>query len=728
MEDFAKDLELRRSFKFLLAQNPNHFGNLSELDIPDILPPVDPKVGDTTYEELTCLGYNPDTGILTAIVELKQGSGYSGGPCTSGSREYVRFYADYGDGVWVDKGVTSFVAHDLGFDEDLCYAVSIELDPAKRSCCDRDPVLPKIRAILSWETEPAPDMPNWVPVWGNRLERDVQVEPSNSFACQLTDVLDFEGIEKINPQLMSQIKTMIDQAGPGPKQIVNLPDLVAKAADDGEDKLLPLRQAFPLVAKMAADKTDISAFQAIQGLNIDLSPFDDFIANPSFDTTYEELHCVGLDRDLSLLHGVIQIKRPSGFSGDLCTDGSKEYIAFYLDFGSGWEYQGTTSVVVHDIPQTPDGGLWYQAALPVNLEDHQKVFCETGQARIRGILSWASAPPANDPDYVPHWGDREDCWIEIKPLRPNQVPGKLTPFLDTIGNMPVDQIDALGYANGDSVGMTFTANQSPFGGAILFGGHIAFPTAANMQYRIMVKGPSDPVAKPFTTAFTAAVTTIVGPSISFTNEAQVADIEGWFNYIPTNGPVIFKSVAGNLLARFAGSEEGLHQVFVEVREAGTNVILATSTTEHFLVDNTRPQVDVEITSGGGNCSKFGVSEVIVGTFSMTDSQDHAHSLSLSVTPSAEAGGGTLAITSAVPAGMAASFPIVDGSGTSTAVSMSFAASTLHTNGVTSGQWELDTTDMEPCGYNIRILGIDRTIVNSGFIGWTASDIAGFCLE
>ena len=63
----------------------------------------------------------------------------------------------------------------------------------------------------------------------------------------------------------------------------------------------------------------------------------------------------------------------------------------YLDFGSGWEYMGTTSVQVHDIPQIRDGGLCYLATLPVSLTEHQMKWCETGKARIRGILSWNDA-------------------------------------------------------------------------------------------------------------------------------------------------------------------------------------------------------------------------------------------------------------------------------------------------------------------------------------------------
>ena len=59
-------------------------------------------------------------------------------------------------------------------------------------------------------------------------------------------------------------------------------------------------------------------------------------------------------------------------------------------------------------------------------------------------------------------------------------------------------------------------------------------------------------------------------------------------------------------------------------------------------------------------------------------------------------------------------------------SLSYAAFTLDTSGV-SGTWELITTGMAPCGYNIRIDGADRTIVNSATIGWPASDIEGVCL-
>ena len=91
MADLKDDIVLRQSMRLRLHQNPNFSGNLKDLGIEELPAPVFEKIGDTFYEELTCLGYNPDTEILAAVVRIKQGSGYLGGPCTAGSQEYVRF-------------------------------------------------------------------------------------------------------------------------------------------------------------------------------------------------------------------------------------------------------------------------------------------------------------------------------------------------------------------------------------------------------------------------------------------------------------------------------------------------------------------------------------------------------------------------------------------------------------------------------------------------------------
>lgn len=84
----------RFQMKQLLAINPNYFGTLAESQ----LPPVLELAGNTTSEELTCVGYNPATAVLEATVAVKQNGGYAGNLCGPGSYEYVRFYLDYGSG------------------------------------------------------------------------------------------------------------------------------------------------------------------------------------------------------------------------------------------------------------------------------------------------------------------------------------------------------------------------------------------------------------------------------------------------------------------------------------------------------------------------------------------------------------------------------------------------------------------------------------------------------
>lgn len=719
MADLKDDVALRTSMRLRLQQNPNFFGNLKDLDLKGLPAPVFVKVGDTTYEELTCLGYNPDTEILTAIVRIKQSAGYMGGPCSPGSREYVRFYLDYGDGTWVDHGAASFEIHDLGFTDPLCYAVSVKIKPKRKSCCGDKPVLPTVRAILSWNVAPPANQPNWAPIWGNRLERDIQIEPRSPWLCLILDKIDIEGIQKINPDLLAKLNGLIEDAGPAPKPIAPLSQQIGKK--DRGDTAHVARLVYPMLASMAANPeapADLSALKSWKQIEIDIDKIGDIIFAPNFNTTYEELRCVGLDRDLSLLHGIVQVKRPNGYSGGLCTQGSREYIAFYLDFGSGWEYQGTTFVDVHDVG-VPRGGLWYQASLPVNLDKHRQEWCRTGRARIRGILSWAVPPAPNDANHVPVWGDREDCWIEVRPWPKGVIPGQTTPVLEAIGRMAVAQIDGAGFANGGSVGGTFTAKDAPFGGIITMSGIIANPSNLSLQYRVMVKAPSDAVAKAQTKTFGISVTTVIGSTVTFSSQSQIA-VGDWFTYVPQNGPAVFKSVAESLLYVFQATEQGLHTVYLQVREAGASVILATSGVEAFFVDNSAPVADVTITSGGGNCSKFKVGEVLVGTYSMSDA--HSGGLSLSVTPAAAASGGLLAITSVVPA--APLPPLLPGPSASNSLSYPLR---LTTSGA-SGQWELDTTGMKPCGYNIRIVANDRTIVNSSGVSWQAYDDEGFCLE
>jgi len=112
------------------------------------------------------------------------------------------------------------------------------------------------------------------------------------------------------------------------------------------------------------------------------------------------------------------------------------------------------------------------------------------------------------------------------------------------------------------------------------------------------------------------------------------------------------------------------------------------------LDNTAPVSSVSITSGGGSCGDFKVGDTIAGDYASTDNEALA-SVGLSLEPT----GGLFTLT-----------PVI---------------STLTTQ---SGTWSLDTTGLSPCGYVVRLDGYDRTIVNSGWVGWDGAAFTGFCLK
>ena len=94
-EDDRPHHEERARFKFLLAENPNYFGNLAESDLePGLL-----ISNNTFYEEIGCVGLQPDESRLDAVVYIKQPNGYGGSVCTPGTPEFVRFYISFDGGT-----------------------------------------------------------------------------------------------------------------------------------------------------------------------------------------------------------------------------------------------------------------------------------------------------------------------------------------------------------------------------------------------------------------------------------------------------------------------------------------------------------------------------------------------------------------------------------------------------------------------------------------------------
>jgi hypothetical protein len=57
--------------------------------LAEILAQLEKTSGDTTLAELECLGLDSNTDHVVGPLRVKGGSGFSGGPCTAGSTEYI---------------------------------------------------------------------------------------------------------------------------------------------------------------------------------------------------------------------------------------------------------------------------------------------------------------------------------------------------------------------------------------------------------------------------------------------------------------------------------------------------------------------------------------------------------------------------------------------------------------------------------------------------------------
>jgi hypothetical protein len=121
---------------------------------------------------------------LVATFCVKQPSGYSGGPCTRGSVEYVAFWADWDDNCEFEYlGTVATSVHDYTKlpKSGLCYAavLPVDVNGLRQSC--KKPVLRRVRAVLSWGAPPSTTDPDKVPYWGNRLDTHVQIAPGKPY-------------------------------------------------------------------------------------------------------------------------------------------------------------------------------------------------------------------------------------------------------------------------------------------------------------------------------------------------------------------------------------------------------------------------------------------------------------------------------------------------------------------------------------------------------------------
>ena len=706
----------RTQFRFLIAANPNYFGTLPLSPLPI----VKALNRQTTYEELLCVGLQPETSQLEAVVRVKQSSGYSGGLCSGGSHEYVRFYLSYdGGATWQDEGATQIAVYDVPGPKPLDFGVSRPVRPQTRSCLTEN--LIRVRAILSWNVPPTPNDPSFSPVWGNVLEAVVQVAPRRRLP--LSDL-----VADAKIKLPANVLALVEGAPdlelnqPAELAISDLHALYAKTNVPAHRYLFKALDTEMTSASSGLLAQPVEAMSILADLKIDSSKLINAVQKTDGDTRYEELTCVGFDPNNDALTAVVNLKLSSGYSGGLCTAGSREYVAFWIDWndGAGWGYAGTASFAAHDLSGIPPEGLKYAVFEVVNVAGRRRA-CQAGPvlARVRAILSWQTMPPAGNPDWIPTWGNREEREFLVPPAGAEDY----RPILESVSYVPVCNIDQV-------TGRTKGSYDQPFGGLVRITGFIptapdvSTPVPSLLRYRVSVRKHPAGAWETLTNSFSVSVIERIGAGLPAQYPIlQEIGLDNYYVYREdmNSSGAGWRLVQNRVLADWITADPmtGRYDIRVEAKDPTTNIVYAgqaiacpdgsTRSIVTIELDEIAPTCDVAITGyrrGGGplqpamDCDTFRVRDVISGTYAVADA--HFGGLTLTVEPVAPAHG-------AAPSPGSRAYPVVATSGE-------------------TGTWSLDTAGMDPCGYIVRLWSWDRTIVSLDGSGRKCSDSVGFCLN
>lgn len=685
--------QARARLRMLLLANPNYFGNLEYSGFKPVLN----IAGDINYEELGCVGFSLSLGRLEAVVSIKQTAGYEGGVCTNGSQEYVRFYLSFDGGTtWKDQGVAGFTVYDIPGPKPLEYSVALPVTLPEDICFIEN--LPQVRAILSWNFIPPANTPNYSPVWGNVVDVTIQ-SPAWEFII-LENLL---ALSKV--QFPANIKQTVDlsqKVAAAPKKALN----AAELTELYQGKTVPAaRYLYPEIVSLSenqamADLADLASLKSkgkFDAININIGDVVGAVLSTSGNTDYEQLDCVGLDTNRSSLVGVINVKLPYGFNGGLCTAGSTEYVAFWVDWGSGsgYQYAGTATINTHDISSLPSDGVEYAAVLPIDLASHMQPCTKGPQtANVRAILSWQTPPPPNDPNYVPVWGNQANALVQIPSGQPIQAG---TPNIAIIGGIGVDWIDTTGATprpgttlpgavfalQGTPADPYDSSRQCPFGSEIVVQG---LPSVG-FKYRVWVQDVSSPLP--------IALTHYIVTTDQFGNTTnQYPDPKGFFTYLHNAQNI------DNNLAYWYSTGNDLYNLWLEIADLSGNVL---GRTVNYLIQlvNTPPVAAIHIDSGG-DCKQFNpntnpsINGHFVATESGTGTSGQIGHYGLGTLPSGNAPSPSSGISDTGPAPGEA--------------------------------WSLSLAGMQPCGYVIELDVWDNTIANSepGSWNWSPASV-GFCV-
>jgi len=715
----------RAEFNKLIIDNPNYFGTFPELKTKAVLA----MKANTQYEELSCLGFYPDTDTLEAVIQTKLAYGYGGNLCSPGSMEYVRFFIDWnGDGTFDDVGIASVNVHDMpdaGYTciekaKPLSYAINVKISSKKKICAY--PNLVKVRAILSWSLPPPAGNPNYSPPWGNVLEKWIQIKPLKLLLKDIISVANL-GEFKVTPQMLDlDMEISVTPA----LTVMQLKELYAK------EKVPEHRYNVGEIAQAAQQIKINPALLVPYKLNPNLAKFIENVTPvlvESPKTTYEELTCVGLNYDTDTFVATIKVKLPSGFSGSLCTKGSYEYVAFWayvwdqIEGVCYWKHLGNTNVNVHDIKNIPNDGLHYAAFLTCDLSDYKDKCAKPRVLKVRGILSWNIPPPASNPSYVPIWGNVVDALVQLKPTQNPIVPGQQVPFISVVGGMAIESIAGNpystilsslgdGYGNGPSVNGGFSGWESPFVGVVTISGHISNPPndpsdATKLKYKVQYRKVGQNWHE-LTNTFRIWISKWDGFGWTMSHKDQM-NADGYYLYEEDLDPPVQRFVEGDVLAQWitpVPDGDGLYEIRMLLQKLGAPASPGvpadhvSSNIVRVLIDNTRPTAQISLDVGP--CAKIKLGDTITGKITATDA--HIANYTIAMEPS-------------LP-----NMPVIV-----PPTSESWGPA-MPAPGRTDWPFQIKTTaTTSPCGYVIHLHVWDRAIVNNSRPGYYSGATIGLCL-
>ncbi len=578
------------------------------------------KKMNTSFEELGCIGYNPDLRELTAIVKIKKELGYSGTLCNQGSYEYVRFYLDYEDGNgWHDMGYVGVNVHDIPTKNDcdkmpekpIDFAVRLKINPKQTECTV--PNLPKVKAVLSWNSVPAPNDPTLINgnyYWGDVKEDRIQIKPKWHFVIPVFPNLDiFNLVEAaiLNPQL--SLKDIASS---------DINDL--ELLEEAKKAILPKKAEFSELAVLYKDKKveperfgnkllkeavfspdpfiTGNVFNLFEASKLSFADSVAQLKKTKCNTNYEEIFCIGADYNQEALVGTLRIKRPYGYNGNLCTSGSKEYVSFWIqeEDHCTWQPLGTASVAVHDIQNLPKDGLPYSVILPYDFSKYNE-YCQKPQVlKIRAVLSWNTPPSGMQ---CASYGNVIESYIQIQPKIKWD---KKSPKIITVGGISTSYIDNLSGLTIPGAKFVFnqtnTFNNSPFGGIIVVQG-ISAPLAGG-NYKVKITNLTNN-----TSYYLNNNLTLLGSNNGVNSQIVHSPINDEYTYQPYHKNI------NNVLARFSPGNNDKLEITIE------NVSNSLTDSQVIQMDNAFPVVKMTI-DDNGNCSHYPKGGTILGDFSVQD--------------------------------------------------------------------------------------------------------------